>query len=115
MLMRDLRTFGFLFESLVVRDLEIYAESLGARLYHYQDYDNDEFDAVIQFPDGTWSAFEVKFNPADVDEAAGDLVRIAAKFTHNRPRALAVVVGKQGIAHRRPDGVYVLPLTALKP
>lgn len=51
----------------------------------------------------------------DVDEAAHDLVRIAAKFTHNPPRALAVVVGKQGIAHRRPDGVYVLPLTALKP
>ena len=115
MLMRDLRTFGFLFESLAVRDLEIYAESLDARLFHYQDYDNDEFDAVLQFPDGTWSAFEVKFNPADVDEAAGDLVRIAAKFTHNPPRSLAVVVGKQGIAHRRPDGVYVLPLTALKP
>lgn len=115
MLMRDLRTFGFLFESLAVRDLEIYAEALDARLFHYQDYDNDEFDAVLQFPDGTWSAFEVKFNPADVDEAAGDLVRIAAKFTHNPPRSLAVVVGKQGIAHRRPDGVYVLPLTALKP
>ena len=115
MLMRDLRTFGFLFESLAVRDLEIYGEALEAKLYHYQDYDNDEFDAVLQFPDGSWSAFEVKFNPADVDEAAAELVRIAGKFTHNPPRSLAVVVGKQGIAHRRPDGVYVLPLTALKP
>ena len=115
MLLRDLRTFGFLFESLAVRDLEIYAESIDARLYHYQDYDNDEFDAVLQFTDGTWSAFEVKFNPADVDAAAADLVRIAAKFVHNPPRSLAVVVGKQGIAHRRKDGVYVLPITALKP
>lgn len=115
MLMRDLRTFGFLFESLAVRDLEIYAESFDAKLFHYQDYDNDEFDAVLQFPDGSWSAFEVKYNPADVDEAADNLVRIAAKFTHNPPRSLAVVVGKQGIAHRRSDGVYVLPLTALKP
>ena len=115
MLLRDLRTFGFLFESLAVRDLEIYAESIDARLYHYRDYDNDEFDAVLQFADGTWSAFEVKFNPADVDAAAADLVRIAAKFVHNPPRSLAVVVGKQGIAHQRKDGVYVLPITALKP
>ena len=114
LLMRDLRTFGFLFESLAVRDLEIYAESLGGRLYHYQDYEHDEFDAVIQMPDGSWSAFEVKFNPADIDEAAENLVRVAAKFTHNPPKALGVVVGKYGIAHRRTnDGVYVLPITAL--
>lgn len=115
MLLRDLRTFGFLFESLAVRDLEIYAEALGAKLFHYQDYENDEFDAVVQFDDGNWSAFEVKFNPADIDDAAADLVRIASKFKNHPPRSLAVIVGKHNIAHRRPDGVYVLPLTALKP
>ena len=57
----------------------------------------------------------MKFNPADVDAAAADLVRIAAKFSNNPPRSLAVIVGKHGIAHRRTDGVYVLPITALKP
>ena len=66
MLLRDLRTFGFLFESLVLRDLQIYAEALGAKLFHYQDYDGREIDAVVQFEDDVWSAFEVKLNPAQV-------------------------------------------------
>ena len=115
MLLRDLRTFGLLFESLVLRDLEIYAESMEAALYHYQDYDGDDFDAVIQTPDDGWSAFEVKLDPSQVDEAASTLVRIASKFKHNPPTALGVVVGKSGLAYRRQeDGVYVLPLTALK-
>ena len=115
MLLRDLRTFGFLFESLAIRDLRIYAESIDARLFHYQDYEGREIDAVIQFEDGAWSAFEVKLNPGDVDDAAANLKRIASVFRHNPPSSLAVVVGKSGIAHRRDDGVYVLPITALRP
>ena len=115
MLLRDLRTFGFLFESLAIRDLQIYAESIDARLFHYQDYEGREIDAVIQFEDGAWSAFEVKLNPGDVDDAAANLKRIASVFRHNPPSSLAVVVGKSGIAHRRDDGVYVLPITALRP
>ena len=112
-LARDMRTFGFLFESLVSRDIEIYAESLGAKLCHYQDYDGGEIDAVVQFSDGTWSGFEIKLNPADADEAAAHLLSVVSRFVHNPPRSLAVVVGVHGIAHRRSDGVYVLPLTAL--
>ena len=115
MLLRDLRTFGLLFESLVMRDLEIYAEAMEGELYHYQDYDGDEFDAVIQTPEDGWSAFEIKLDPMLVDEAAANMVRIAAKFKHNPPKSLAVVVGKSGIAYRREqDGVYVLPIMALK-
>ena len=114
LLLRDLRTFGLLFESLVMRDLEIYAEAMGGELFHYQDYSGDDFDAVVQTPDDGWSAFEIKLDPAQVDEAASTLVRIAAKFKHNPPTALAVIVGKSGIAYRRKeDGVYVVPVTAL--
>ena len=114
MLLRDLRTFGLLFESLVMRDLEIYAEAMEGTLYHYQDYDGDDFDAVIQTPDEGWSAFEIKLDPAQVDEAARTLVRIASKFTHNPPRSLAVIVGKSGLTYRREeDGVYIVPITAL--
>ena len=115
MLLRDLRTFGFLFESLAIRDLQIYAESIDAKLYHYQDYDGREIDAVIQFDDGTWSAFEIKLNPDDADEAAANLKKVASIFKHNPPTSLSVVVGKSGIAHRREDGVYVLPITSLRP
>ena len=115
MLLRDIRTFGLLFESLALRDLEIYAETMEGSLYHYQDYDGDDFDAVVQTPDDGWSAFEVKLDPGQVDEAAEALVRIASKFKHNPPTALGVIVGKSGLAYRRKeDGVYVLPLTSLK-
>ena len=114
MLLRDAKTRGFLFESMALRDLQIYAEALGGKLYHYQDYDNDEIDAVIQLEDDEWCAFEIKMNPQDVDEAAAGLVEISKKFVRKPPRALAVVVGKSGLARRRDDGVYVLPLTLLR-
>ena len=115
MLLRDLRTFGFLFESLAIRDLQIYAEALDAKLFHYQDYEGREIDAVIQFDDGSWSAFEIKLNPGDVDAAAANLKKVASGFKHNPPVSLSVVVGKSGLAYRRKeDGVYVLPITALK-
>ena len=115
MLLRDMRTFGFLFESLSLHDLQIYAEAIGAKLYHYQDYNGREIDAIVQFTDGSWSAFEVKLNPEQVDDAAENLKQIAAIFTHNPPQSLAIIVGKAPFAYRRQDGVYVLPLTSLKP
>ena len=113
--MRDLRTFGLLFESLALRDLQIYAEALDAKLFHYQDYDGLEMDAVIQFGDGRWNGLEVKLNPEQVEEAAKNLLKIASRFKRNPPVFLAMIVGKSGLAYRRPDGVYVLPLTSLKP
>ena len=68
----------------------------------------------MQFDDDTWSAFEVKLNPAQVDEAAANLLKISSMFQHKPPTAMAVIVGKSGIAYRREDGVYVLPITVLK-
>lgn len=115
MLLRDRRTFGFLFEAMAVRDLEVYADTLGAKFYHYQDYHGNEFDGVIQFKDGDWSAFEVKLGHDQIEEAATELVRTSRLFTHNPPKSLAVIVGTTGDAYRRPDGVYVIPITALKP
>lgn len=113
-LIGDLRTFGFLFEALCERDLRIYAQSFGANLLHYQDYSNDEIDAVVELADGSWSAFEIKLGANQVDEAAAKLVDINKKF--ERPATtLCVICGLSNAAYRRPDGVCVVPITALKP
>ena len=65
--MRDLNTLGFLFEALCERDLKIYAEAFGASLYHYQDYHNQEMDAVIVLPDGEWCGIEITLGPNQVE------------------------------------------------
>ena len=70
MLLNDLNTLGFLFEALCERDLKIYAESFDAELYHYQDYNNNEMDAVIAMPDGKWCGFEIKLGANQIDMAA---------------------------------------------
>ena len=115
---RDLNTLGFLFESLVLRDLLCYSEAFGASLYHYQDYSDRELDAVIEMADGEWVAVEIKLGINQEESAAKHLLdvrrHIAAKGGHP-PQALAIVVGLSSAAYRRPDGVYVLPVTALKP
>ena len=115
---RDLNTLGFLFESLVLRDLLCYAEAFNASVYHYQDYSDREIDAVIEMPDGEWTAVEVKLGVNQEEVAAKHLLdvkrHIAEKGGHP-PQSLAIVVGISSAAYKRPDGVYVLPITALKP
>ena len=75
-LIGDLETLGFLFESLCERDLRIYAESFDANLYHYQDYQNQEIDAVIELANGQWCAFEIKLGANQIDTAAENLLKI---------------------------------------
>lgn len=113
-LIGDLQTFGFMFEALCVRDLRIYAQAFGGELYHYQDYENNEIDAVIELPDGSWSAFEIKLGANQIDAAAQSLLKIQAKFL-KPASSLCVICGLSNAAYRRPDGVYVVPLTALRP
>ena len=117
-LMNDLNTFGFLFEALCERDMKIYAESFGANLYHYRDYRNREIDAVIELPDGEWAAVEIKLGAAQIDEAAGNLLKIDHEIKKDEggkpPKALIVICGMTNAAYRREDGVFVVPITALK-
>lgn len=123
-LIEDLNTFGFLFESMVLRDLIVYAETFDAKIYHYNDYNNSEVDAVIELDDGSWCAFEIKLGAGKVEEAATNLIKVKNKIEKiNRttetskikvPSVLCVITGTGKAAYLRPDGVYVVPITALK-
>lgn len=118
-LIGDLETLGFLFEALCERDLRIYAESFDANLYHYQDYQNQEIDAVIELTDGQWCAFEIKLGANQIDTAAENLLKIKRQIEEDPrgkpPAVLCVLCGMSNAAYRRADGVFVVPITALKP
>jgi predicted AAA+ superfamily ATPase len=114
-LLADLNYFGFLFESLVIRDLRIYAEAHDGKVFHYRDSRDLEVDAIVEYPDGAWAAFEVKMGFNAQDEAAKNLLAFASKIDQEKmgtPAALTVITAN-GFACRRKDGVNVVPLTAL--
>lgn len=116
-LLNDLNYFGFLFESMVERDLLTYVDSFNAKLYHYQDYANNEIDAVIELEDSSWCGFEIKLGANQIDEAAKNLVRINKKIIEDggKPaKSLCVICGLVNAAYKRSDGVYVVPFTSLK-
>lgn len=117
-LLGDLETLGFLFEALCERDLKIYARTFGAKLYHYQDYSNREIDAVIELPDGEWCAFEIKLGANQIDAAAESLLKIKSDIDKDPagkpPKVLCVLCGLSHAAYQREDGVFVVPITALK-
>ena len=114
-LLADLNYLGFLFESQVIRDLRIYAEVNDGRVFHYRDSGNLEIDAIVEYPDNTWAAFEVKMGFSAQDEAAANLLKFAGKIDRKKmgdPAALTVITAN-GFACRRKDGVNVVPLAVL--
>lgn len=116
-LLADLNTFGFMFESLVERDLSIYAQAFGGKLFHYQDYKNNEIDAVIELENGDWCAFEIKLGAKKIDEGAKNLIDVCADIEASggkAPKIKCVICGLSNAAYMRADGVYVVPITALK-
>jgi len=116
-LLEDLNTYGFMFENLCLRDLCAYAEYHGGSLFHYRDNSNLEVDAVIEMKDGSWGGFEIKLGENQIEAAAQTLVRLKNKIVSNggkEPSCLAVITGG-GLGRRRKDGVYVIPINALKP
>ncbi|MDR1082631.1 MAG: DUF4143 domain-containing protein [Coriobacteriales bacterium] len=115
-LLADVVFLGFLFESEVLRDLRVYSQFLDATLCHYRDSKRRESDIILQLPNNSWAAFEVKLGFGGADEGAASLLRVAREVDDSRIGkllALTVITGF-GFAHRRPDGVNVVPLATLK-
>lgn len=116
-LLGDLETFGLLFEAMVERDLKVYADSFDAKSFHYQDYLNREIDHIIELEDGNWCCFEIKLGANAIDGAAKNLAQIKESILAEggkAPSVLCVICGLTNAAYKRPDGVYVVPITALK-
>jgi len=114
-LKKDLKYVGFLFKSMVIRDLRIYADKLGGKVYHYRDSSGLEVDAIIEFPNSSWAAFEIKMGFIAQDEGAKNLLKLAEKIDSSKsskPLSLAVIASN-GFAYERADGVKVIPINTL--
>lgn len=114
-LMKDLNTFGLYFEAMCERDLQIYAESIGAKLYHYRENDTGiEVDSIIEMSDGEYGAIEIKLGANQEEEAAENLKRFY-NLAEVKPKFMCIICGLYDAVLKRKDGIYVLPITALKP
>ena len=115
-LLADFNTFGLLFESLCIRDLRIYAESIDGRVYHYRDSSGLEIDAIVQLADGRWGAIEVKLGAGEVDKACDNLIKLKKVVDTdkmNEPSFLMVLTGTE-YAFRMKNGIWIVPLGCLK-
>lgn len=117
-LINDLRTFGLFFETMCVRDLRVFAESLDGAVYHYRDNTNLECDTVIHLRNGSYGLIEIKLGGDDlIDEGAANLLKLKNKIDVSKMKApafLMVLIGVGKYAYRREDGVLVVPIGCLK-
>ena len=115
-LINDLNTFGFMFESLCIRDLKIYTQSFNGDITFYRDEKEFEVDAILRTSSGKWGAIEIKLGAGYVDEAAKNLLKFKGKVDTNKcgePTFLMVLTGTK-YSYKRPDGVYVVSIGSLK-
>ena len=117
-LINDLNTFGFMFETMCVRDLRVYAEALGGSVYHYRDSNKLECDAVVHLRNGSYGLVEIKLGGDKlVEEGAANLKKLNAILDTTKmksPSFMMVLTGTDGFAYQRDDGIYVVPVGCLK-
>lgn len=116
-LVGDLNTMGLVFETMAVRDLRVYAEALGGKVFHYRDKNGLECDAVIHLRNGKYGLTEVKLGGESlVESGAKTLKALAAKIDTDKmeaPSFMMVLTGVGKYAYTRDDGVVVVPIAAL--
>ena len=118
-LINDLRTFGFMFEAMAVRDIRVYADALKAKVYHFRDSNGLECDTVIHRRDGSYGLVEIKLGgPNNIEQAATNLLTLANTIDTEKmaaPSFMMVLTAVGPYAYRRKDSVYVVPLACLRP
>ncbi len=115
LLLKDVKFTGFLFESMVVHDLRIYAQANKAKVFHYNDSSGLEVDAIVQKQNGDWCAFEIKLGIGQIEEAAKNLIKFASIIDEkktSKPKSLNIITGT-GISYTRPDGINVISMASL--
>jgi hypothetical protein len=117
-LISDLKTFGFIFENLCVRDLRVYAESLNGKVYHYRDSLGLECDTVVHLRNGKYGLIEIKLGGDKlIEEGASNLLKLRDKIDIDKmsaPAFMMVLTAVGNFAYQRGDGVYVVPVNSLK-
>lgn len=117
-LVNDIKSFGFFFEDMAVRDLRVYAEVLDGRLYHYRDSNGLECDTVLHRRNGSYALMEVKLGGQDlIEEGAKNMIKLANSIDTEKmpsPSFMAVIIGVGKYSYQREDGVYVIPIGCLK-
>ena len=115
-LIQDLNTFGLMFEVLCIRDLKIYAESIGGNITFYRDEHGFEVDAIIRINNGKWGAIEIKLGAGHIDEAAANLLKFKKRINTKKsgePSFLMVLTGTD-YSYKRQDGIYVVSIGTLR-
>lgn len=114
-LFRDIKYSGFLFETLAIHELNVYAKANDANVFHYCDSYGLEIDAIVQKRNGNYAAFEIKLGVGYINEAAENLKKFQKNIDTSRmdlPKSLNIITGT-GFSHRRPDGINVISLASL--
>ena len=117
-LVDDLKTFGFLFETMCIRDLRVFADVMDGEVLHYRDKNGLECDAVVHLRNGKYGLVEIKLGGEKlIEEGAATLLKLAKKINTDKmkePSFLMVLTGTGDYAYHREDGVYVVPVGSLK-